>query len=364
MQDSVPGLIVGIIAGIFIGSLTVVPKTQLYEAVQNWKPKEPAVDWTVASVYPTGRPQYGGLAVRIADNVAALSDGDIRLTVAEPGDAVPVSQCFDAVSVHRVDACWSAPPDWAGKEPALALFGGAPFGPSAQEFAAWIYESEGAALLDKIYARHDLKSVVCGIVAAPAAGWFRDPIDWAGEIEGLSMRAEGYGAQVLNRLGATTQVIAPGDLATALERGTVDASEGTTPVDDARTGPPDGLTLYSLPGWQRRAAPLELLVNRDSWEALAPEHRQLIETACGDNFRAGLAAGGAAQAAALKALGDQGVDLHRLPGAVLARLEGAWLEIAEAEGEADELFLEVWRAQQDFRADYRRWEKLDRLPLD
>ena len=82
----------------------------------------------MGSVVPSKLVQLGSLGKTLEANINAISGGDIQIKFYEPGALVPALELFDAVKSGSVDAAWSTPSYWQGKEPALALFSAVPFG--------------------------------------------------------------------------------------------------------------------------------------------------------------------------------------------------------------------------------------------
>jgi len=358
MQNTVPGLIFGVIIGLFIGALTLVPRSELAQAVHNFRGQgEPNVDWRMASMFPAGNPVAGALGKRLDEEIALLSEGAIRIRFREPGALLPAGECFAALSHSVIQACWSSPSFWVRKEPALALFGGPPFGPSAREYLAWLEHGGGGAILDKIYARHGIKGIPCGIAPPAAAGWFRANMMIAADLRGAALGYEGLAARVIEKLGAEARAIAETDLEAALERGLIAGAAAGPPSTD-REGPlPALMHRYAFPGWQRRTALLDLLVPRPAWDDLAERDRLLIKTVCGDNFRAGLALGEYVEALALNDLLAGGAEPYRLALAFLAKLEAAWIEVGEEEAAANDLFREAWISYREFQRLSANWRR-------
>ena len=104
----------------------------------------------MGSAYPSKLVQLGGLGKTLEANVNAISGGDVQLKFYEPGALVPALELFDAVKSGAVDAAWSTPGYWQGKEPALALFSAVPFGPDASEYGAWLFNGGGEKIMQKI----------------------------------------------------------------------------------------------------------------------------------------------------------------------------------------------------------------------
>lgn len=152
----------GIVAGLALG-MGMTAATSTAEA-------QDRVRWKMGSTYPGTLTQLGTLGKRISDKIEEVSGGNIRIRFYEPGALVPALEVFDAVGAGSIDAAWSTPGYWVGKEPALAMFGSVPFGPRSGEYMAWFYFGGGKELFDEIYARHGIKSVMCGVIAPGSVG--------------------------------------------------------------------------------------------------------------------------------------------------------------------------------------------------
>ncbi len=366
-------VLVALVAGAGIGRYVLAPKPVVVEreriierVIEAPPPKpkepEPARTLRVAMTYPPDLPQFGSLARKLADRVKRVSGGSIILALAAPGQPTPADQCFDAVGRSEVDACWSSPGVWAAKDSALAIFGGVPFGPGGVEHIAWMTYGGGEDLLDEIYARHELKSVLCGITTSEAGGWFRRPIATPDDLKALKLRAYGMAARVYGKAGAEARHLEADKIIDALKSGEIDGVEYSFPLIDLGLGFHTLVANYYLPGWQQPTLPLELLFQRKSWERLPETARALIESACGDTVRDGLAEGEALQAAALRELRAKGAVLQRWPEPVWSALHQAWLEVADQESQTNPGFKKVWDALAAFRAEYETWRKLGHMP--
>ncbi|MEQ9813044.1 MAG: TRAP transporter substrate-binding protein [Azospirillaceae bacterium] len=321
-----------------------------------------SIEMAMASTYPGSLTQLGTLGIRIADQVGLVSGGDIELTFYEPGELMPALEVFDAVSTGAVDAGWSTPGYWIGIEPALALFGAVPFGPESGEYLAWYYFGGGQELFEEIYHRYNIHSVICGIIAPEASGWFREPIESVEDLNGLVMRFFGLGARVMERMGVSTQLLAGGDIFPALELGTIDATEFSMPAIDLNLGFYQVASHYYFPGWHQQSTLFDLMINLDLWESMNETQQAQIESVCGDSIRYGLAEGEAIQFAALQTLQeDHGVTIHQWPQEILDALEAAWQEEVAALTESDEDFAMVWESLATFREDYAIWREIGYL---
>ncbi len=317
--------------------------------------------WKMASNYPPALTQFGALGKRFAAKLKRVSGGAVEIKVLPPGVATPPAKCIEAIGARKVQACWSTPAHWYRLDSALALFTGAPFGPSAREFAAWIYYGGGGELMDGIYAKYGVKSIVCGVTAPEAGGWYKKEIASADDFKGLKVRFFGLGARVMEKLGVDTQRIKGADLIAALKDGRLDGTEYSMPAIDVGLGLHKHAKYYYFPGWQQQSTLLEVLISRKAWSDLPDKYRAMIEQACGDNFREGLAHGEAIQASALRELIAKGVEIRRWPAGVLEALRKAWADVVVEESAANPTFKRVWQSYSTFRREYATWKRLGHM---
>lgn len=335
------------------------PETAAPEAES--APEGGKVRWKLASAYSSNLPILGDLIARFIDNLDIMSGGEVKVQYFEPGALVPPLEIFDAVAQGSVDMGYSTPGFWAGKDAALQLFASVPFGPAAPEYMAWYYHGGGREMLDELYARHNLKGLLCSIFPPEASGWFREEIASVEDLKGLKMRFFALGARVMEKLGVSTQLLAPGDIYPALELGTIDATELSSPAIDRTLGFHEIATHYYFPGWHQQSTWAEILINLDNWNGLSPRRQRLFDVACGDMVREGIAWGEAAQVPALEFLREQGVRFHRWSPEILATFAAAWDEVAREEAAANESFARAWESLKAFRERYATWRDLGYL---
>ena len=190
--------------------------------------------------------------------------------------------------------------------------------PSSDEFLAWLHSGGGRELLDEINRAHDVHGVVLRPSPPSALGWFRRELQSPEDLSGLRMDIEGLGAKVLANLGVEVVDLSTGELMLELEQGTLDAVSYGPPIIDQRMQFGAWLKHYYPEGWNRSLTPLELMINKKAWNALTASHKAQIEAMCGENIWYSLAEGEATQFQALKAMVEDGVQLHRLPPGVRA----------------------------------------------
>lgn len=320
-----------------------------------------SVDWDVAAHFPSSMPLTGEAMKRMVSLIDTLSDGEITLQVAEPGALVPPGEILQSVQVGAIQAGFSAPGFWAGQEPALQIFGGLPFGPSPEEFLAWFYAGEGRSLYDKLYSQFNIYAIPCGVIPAEAAGWFNKKIETVEDYSGLKIRIFGLGGLVLQKHGASPQVMSVGDTIPALELGTIDAAEMVVPSIDHQMGFYNFAENYYFPGWHQRTTFTDLLINQDAWNTLTDKQKAVVETACSDNVRYSNAIGLASQPDALDKIEQEGTNIQRLPDEVVDSLRATWEEVAQEQSAASPAFAEAFESLTTFIERQQRWVDLQSL---
>lgn len=319
------------------------------------------VTLNMPSTFPGSLIQLGQAGVKLQDTLNLISGGDIEVKFFEPNALVPPLEIYDNVSNGSVDAGWSVPGYWGSKNSAYNLFAAVPFGPSAGEYLAWHWYGGGEEMMNEIYNRDGIQSLVCGVIAPEASGWFRKEIKSPEDLKGLKMRFFGLGAKVMQKLGVDTQLLAGGDIYPALERGTIDATEFSMPAIDQNLGFYNIAKHYYFPGWHQQSTIQELLISKAKWDSMDDRQRAMVTTACRANTATQLAEGEAIQGKALAEMEANGVTIHKWPQEMLDTFKGAWEEVVAEEIAANPDFKNVWDSMQEFRAEYSKWSNLGYL---
>ena len=315
----------------------------------------------MAGAFAATTPILGDSGPLWSKKLEAVSGGRIRIKYFDPGKLVPALEIFDAVSKGALGAGWTTAGYWIGKLPSAALFSAIPFGPDALEYMAWIYEGGGLELWQEIYAEHNLWVTPCVMIPPEASGWFREPIEDVDQLLGMKIRFFGLGGKVMQKMGASVQLLAGGDIFPALERGVVDATEFSMPSIDERYGFHKIAKHYYFPGWHQQSSIVELMINLDRWNGLSAQDQELIQLCCSDSIIRGLARGEAQQGQALSNMKEQGVQVHTWAPEILAAYQAATEEVLAEEAANDARFAQVYESFIRFRTRYAEWAQLSRL---
>jgi TRAP-type mannitol/chloroaromatic compound transport system substrate-binding protein len=320
------------------------------------------VTWKMASAFPSKQPHLGTSAIRFADNVKVISGGSLELKFFEPGALVPALECFDAVSKGSVESCWTTPGYHTGKYPALAFFTTVPFGPQIGEFLAWKWFGGGNDLRNEIYAKHNLFALDCFAIGPETSGWFRKEVKNVAELKGIKMRFFGLGAQVMQKLGVNTQLLAAADIYPALERGVIDATEFSMPTMDLALGFHQIAKNNYYPGWHQQVSVSELLMNKAEWDKLSDQHKRIIQVALNDAVVHTYVETEAKNPPVMQEMKSKhGVTNRRWSDDDLKAFEKAWLEVLAEQSEKDPIFKKIADHYLNWRKTYQIWGEAQEL---
>jgi TRAP-type mannitol/chloroaromatic compound transport system substrate-binding protein len=291
-----------------------------------------------------------------------MSGGSLELKFFEPGALVPALECFDAVSKGSVESCWTTPGYHTGKYPSLAFFTTVPFGPQIGEFLAWKWFGGGNELRNEIYAKHNLFALDCFAIGPETSGWFRKEVKNVAEMKGIKMRFFGLGAQVMQKLGVNTQLLAAADIYPALERGVIDATEFSMPTMDLALGFHQIAKNNYYPGWHQQVSVSELLMNKEAWDKLSDQHKRIIQVALNDAVIHTYVETEAKNPPVMQEMKSKhGVTNRRWSDDDLKAFEKAWLEVLTEQSDKDPIFKKIADHYLNWRKTYQIWGEAQEL---
>ena len=322
----------------------------------------PALYWRVHSAFNTRLPVLGDGMVYVVDRLREATGGRIDLELFDPGELAPAFAGSESVRSGKVDAAFTWVGYDQGRIPAATLIGAVPFGMDPPEFLAWWHHGGGRELGEALYAEHDLRPILCGLIGPETAGWFREPIRTAEDLKGLKIRFSGLAGKALERLGASVTVLPGGEIFQALEKGAIDATEFSQPVIDNMLGFDQVVKVNHFPGWHQTFSAFHLLVNPSHWQELDQETRVMIELACQAGTVWSYAVSEALQGPVIEQFPDRGVRPEMLSDELLQVLYDESQRTLDDEAAADEWFARILEHPRAFSATYAEWEERAYLP--
>lgn len=320
----------------------------------------PNIEWQMATSWPPSLETIFGGAQVFADRLAALTEGKFKIIPRSAGEIAPALEVLNVVSQGAVPCGHTASYYYIGKSPALAFGTTVPFGLTAQQQNAWLYEGGGLTKLREIYAKKfNVIQFPCGNTGTQMGGWFRKEVASLNNLKGLKMRIPGLGGQVMSKLGVTVQTLPGGEIFQALQTGAIDAAEWVGPYDDEKLGLNKVAKYYYYPGWWEPGATLELQINLNEWNKLPPQYQAAITTATYESNLTMLARYDARNNEALESLLASGTQVRPYSKEILDAAQKASFAIYDEFAAKDPDFKAVYEQWQQFRRRIYAWNKLN-----
>lgn len=324
---------------------------------------QPTLNWRLASSFPKSLDTLYGTAEVFSRRVAQLTNGKLNIRVFAGGEIVPALQVLDAVQAGTVEMGHTAPYYFFGKDPTFAFDCAVPFGMSSRQQTAWFDRGGGRELLREFYRDYGIVNFLGGNTGAQMGGWFRKEVNTLEDIKGLKMRISAFAGRVLEPLGLVPQQLAGADIYPALEKGSLDAVEWTTPYDDEKLGFYKVAPYYYAPGWWEAGAQLSFYIGTKAWEKLPEGYKHAIEAASYESHVAMQSEYDVRNPPALARLIKNGAKLRFFPKPVLEASYKAAVETMDQEASKNAKFKKIYDAYKRFQHDQNQWFNVAEAPM-
>lgn len=324
--------------------------------------KEPEFRWKMATTWPRNAPGFGMGANYLVRLIEQMSGGRIKISLYGAKELVAPLEVFDAVASGDIQMGHGAAFYWTHKIRAAQLFAAVPFGLTAQEMNAWLYQSDGLELWRELYADFDLIPAPCGNTGVQMGGWFNREITRPEDFQGLRMRIPGLGGEVIRGLGGEPVLLPGGEIFSALQKGDIDAAEWAAPYNDVALGLYKVAKYYYYPGWHEPGTTIECLINRQAMERLPQDLRSIVEVALQAVNQQMLAEFTAKNHRALQQLVNvHQVSLRRFPDSVLSALKQQADQVMANELTRNPQAAKIYHSYQAFREQVGAWSQVSEV---
>lgn len=335
---------------LLLGCLTALP----LEAAEMKK-----VHWNLATTWNSTLSPLITPPLKVAQLVNAMSGGNFVIKVEGAEKHKAPLEILDMVKGGQYEVGHTASYYWKGKDATTTLFTTVPFGMTASEQGAWLYYGGGMELMQKCYDKFGVYSFPGGNTGVQMGGWFRKEIKSLDDLKGLKMRIPSVAGEVFAKLGVNVTNIAPGELYTALDRGTIDALEWVGPGMDIKMGFHKIAPFYYA-GWHEPASDMQFLISKKAFDSLPKEYQTILNTAIQaasadmyfDNFAM------SAKAWAEMKTEYPAIKVMTFPEPVLVAMKKATDEVLDEYAAKDPLFKEVLESQRNFMQSAREWTRM------
>jgi TRAP-type mannitol/chloroaromatic compound transport system substrate-binding protein len=320
---------------------------------------EKKVRWKLATTWGPTLSPFTDTVHKMAKMVEEMSGGNFTIRIDASNKHKSPFGVFDMVKMGQYDMAHTASYYWKGKDINLLPLTTMPFGMIAPEQYAWFYYGGGMELMQKAYAPHKMYSFPGGNTGNQMGGWFRKEIKSLKDLKGLKMRIPGFAGEIMSKLGVAVTNIAPGELYTSLERGTIDALEWVGPGMDIKMGF-HKIAPYYYTGWHEPGTELQYLVNKKKFDKLSKKNQAILVTAMKaasfDMYIQNYAM--SADAWAKMKQVNPNIKIMTFPKSVMDAMKKANEELLVEKAKGHPLFKEIIDSQKTFQAKARKWTEM------
>lgn len=347
--------------------LLVIPTVSFVLGVGQWfVPSASAADVTmrIQTAAPNVSLAYQSVA-RFAEAVKTMSGGSLDVQALPDGAIVETKRIPDAVKTGLVEAGATYLQYFAGRHMAGALFGAPPAGGGTdvgiEQFAhmTWLTFGPGRELLNEYFTDIIKLHVVffpIGFHGPLSVGWFDKPIESLADLQKRRYRTgPGLVAETWKKIGVPATFLPGGEILPAAQRGVIDGAQWGSPFDDIPLGFQQIWKHYYLQGAHFPISSWGMVINKDFWNKLTPEHQKMIEisaqsTVLHTMFRLIYGNGMLLKEAKEK----HGVKVHDVPPAIFEAYTKAANGVLE-QHKRDPFFKKVFDSQREYADLIRPW---------
>ena len=345
-----------------VGTLALALAACMLAATTTFAAEAKKVHWNMAMTWNSTLTPFVNSPLKVAQLVSEMTGGNFVIKVEGAEKHKAALEILDMVKGGQYQMGHSASYYWKGKDASTAIFTTVPFGMNADEQNAWLYYGGGMQLMQKCYNKFGVYAYPGGNTGVQMGGWFRKEIKSLDDLKGLKMRIPSVAGEVFAKLGVNVTNIAPGELYTSLDRGTIDALEWVGPGMDIKMGF-HKIAPYYYTGWHEPATDLQFLVNKKAYDELPPEYQAALKAAMQvgatdmhyENFAM------SADAWASMKTEFPNIKVMTFPEPVLAAMKKASDEVLGEYAAKDPFFKEVLDSQMTFMKKARQWTNMSEL---
>ena len=316
----------------------------------------PEIEWDMATSWPLVLDTIYGGADFFGQQVAALTGGRFQITAAPGGELVPALEILQSIQTGAIPSGHTASYYYVGVDPITQLATTIPFGMTARGHFSWLHEGGGLELIQAAFReKFGVVSFPAGNTGCQMGGWFNKEITGLGDIGGLRFRIPGMGGQVMERLGASVQVIPGGEIYQALETNAIDGAEWVGPYDDLQQEFNKVTQFYYYPGWWEPGPALDVMFPADEYDALPEEYQAVLQSAAAHAHGQMLARYDTLNPPALAEIQEGDVTILPVPDDVMNAAADAANEILDENAANDTAYNDVLTSYRAYRDQLGPW---------
>jgi TRAP-type mannitol/chloroaromatic compound transport system substrate-binding protein len=295
--------------------------------------------------------------------VKDLTDGNFEIEWFPSGSLMGAFEYFDACSKGVVEAVGDWSSYWVSKDPAFDFLGSMPYGFTNMDYMIWYYQYGGEALYNEAYGKFGMRYFNLGSTTSESGfrttektGPIRNIADYKGKKLRTPARATIW---ILEQLGGAPVSMPGGEIYLAVERGTLDGAEFSSPGIDWEMGFAEITKYWSVPCWFQPASQVGVMINQKAWDALPPHYQTVLRIAARAAAMESLTFYEADSGRAISKFKEKGTEVVKLDDASLKKLdELSGQYIIMAAKERGGLFAKILKSQLQYLKEYKDWRDM------
>jgi TRAP-type mannitol/chloroaromatic compound transport system substrate-binding protein len=301
-----------------------------------------------------------------AKKVDEMSGGRLKIDTLQVNSVTNTAAAIDAVSSGTLDGAHHVPVYYFGKDHSVSLFGTGPMmGLNGQQWLSWFYYGGGFELYQDIVQRK-LKLNVVSFLHMPMQcqplGWFKDEIKSPDDFKGMKFRTVGLATGVYQGMGASVISVPGAEVASALDRGTIDAAEFNNTTSDIAYGMPDVRKVLMTQSYHQPGEALAIDINKSRWDALPKDLQAIVKYSIFAQSADGEWKQIAKNSEDYAKLVSRGIKIVQTPKPVLEAQLKAWDGILANESKDNPEFVKVVESQKKWAQRVYPWTEKINIP--
>jgi TRAP-type mannitol/chloroaromatic compound transport system substrate-binding protein len=322
----------------------------------------PKVNWRMGSTWTPAINLYHGDQALI-EYVKEISEGNFVIKWFPSGSLMKAFEYFDACSKGVVEAVGDWSSYWVSKDTAFDFLGSMPYGFTNMDYMIWYYQFGGEALYNEAYGKFGMRYFSLG--ATTSESGFRTtektgPISTLADYKGKKLRTPARATiEILQELGAAPVKMPGGEIYLAVERGTLDGAEFSSPGIDWEMGFAEITKYWSVPCWFQPASQVGVMVNQKAYDKLPKQYQVMLRWAAKAAAMEALTFYEADSGKAIEKFKAKGTKIVKLDDESLRKLDDmAGDYIIKAAKERGGLFAKILKSQMEYLAEYKDWRDM------
>jgi len=230
------------------------------------------------------------------------------------------------------------------------------------DYITWMYDFGGLEMMQNLYGKYGMTYFSLGVT--PMESGFRTtektgPIHTLADYKGKKLRTPSRATiWILQQVGAAPVKMPGGEIYLAVERGTLDGAEFSSPGIDWEMGFAEITKYWSVPCWFQPASQVGVMVNKKAYASLSPEYQAILRYAAQAAAIKATAFYEGASARAIEKFEKAGTKIVHLDDASLKKLEELAGEYCLMQAKKSATYAKFLKSQMMYLKEYKDWRDM------